>query len=889
MNKKSLSLVLAAVMLAAIVPIATAPAALAQTSTPLQFRIVWNGTAISINNYSASDIGSWFDNTTLPIVYKYPLPIPILPGSNLSVTKTFNGSVVIAFNSTTNFTQGNVIVLRNDSKLIQNFTVYMPIVGDPTIIQSIDSTVEIESVGGTPIVVPYTTVSKYVKYTSGWAMAAVKVNLEKPIPASKIKYIAALVKVYYTDGSGNNKLLQRPVVIVVDHGNPAVSIDTFEYNQTDEPLQTTGWYVADVSDKSAWGYFNDSSPLAMNVSFADDVGVYHITAEIYNCENGALLGDTAIWINNTRHVIGLIDRPLVPNDIAKGIPPGALDWDTMYFVENYLLNSSYILGGVLNAPGQLNPNDFIVKYEKTLVKITPVNVTGTDQQFILRFSITNNIVHLNNTDTYRIVITAEDTAGKVYQENFIIGDDKKPVIIIASPSPGSIYNAQGWSGVKLQFKIIDPDSTCNGGSSNITSYSIELVNQDGTRIPIDQFFTMTNLFNSPFTVNIGDIVTAYVNARDLAPKYVPNSDTTPLFVTLTPASHALPDGKYTIIVNATDRVGHNATAKTWFIIDTTAPRITSVTINGHTYNTSVSGSRDLDVTVPPYVDISWNATDALPGYPNVVTSGILYYHVTVTDGNGNTIGVYTLSTPHLKLTLNPGTYRIELYAQDAAGNTVDPSQYIRVIMNVSNGTGLPEFVGLAKLLNGTFVVSPRASADSYATLMFAAPTTGPLPVRYSDNINLSKLTSKDYIISIGGPVVNSVTKYYQEMAPVKMEVVNGKVQVVTPNETFTWAGPHGKWWNVTSGYFVIQILKDPKTGATIFMVYGTDRDSTAAGSYWLYEQFSTGNIAKFNGVYWVVGKWTDTDGSVDFDFLKGSPDDHNGFSYGDSIQIVAEG
>ena len=894
MGKKTLSFILAAIMLAAVVPALTF-SGVAANSTAVSFRMIWGVTGIDFQGFTPSDFGAWYydvnkivNNHSMPgsAAYRNLLylgtPVPLYHNGSMSITKVFAGNITVANvtlpnGTVVNLTSGNIVVV-NGQKMLKNFTIYVPIKGDPTIIQKIAASVFVYGYPG----VAYNTTSGYQEYTDGSAMAAVKVNLREPIPLSEINYAVVVVKVAYIDGSGKTRFMMNPVVIVPDKTVPKVNIDTFEFNQTDEPLNYTGWYV--IHNPHAVAYFNDNGPLAMNVTFSDDIGVHNLTVEIY-AKNGTLLGKTKIFINNTREELSLLDTPPL-HPIAKGIPPLNLLLGHIKKNEAYLYNSDYLLKALINGTSApLNTNDIITEYNKTNVTITPVEVVGSDQKFTMRFNITDpgqKDLYVNHV--YRIVVKSEDTFGRTNSTVLYIGDDKAPQVTIGAPAPGSIYNAKGWNGIKAFITITDPDTT-TGVSSNITYFKISLFNADlGTQVNLQQYASSINIpsdFNWAFE---NDSIVAYVNYRDLAPKVVPDTGY-PLYFTIYYLAHDMPDGKYVLQVTAEDRAGNVNTSKTWFIVDTVAPRITSVTVNGQTYS-----NKNIQVNVSPYVELSWNATDKIPGYPNITTSGIVAYYVTVTQ-SGNTVGTYTLSTPHLTLKLAPGVYNVQIYAKDAAGNMVDPSERVNVIMNVTPGHGLAQFVTLAKTLNGMFVISPTATADSYAAMIFAAPTTGPLPVRYSTDVNLSQLNSSDYIISIGGPAVNSITAHYQNLniSPVKMEVVNGKIQVVTPNETFTWAGPHGKWWNVTSGYFVIQMVKDPTTGATVFMIYGTDRDSTAAGAYWLYEQFATGNITKFDGVNWVVGQWTDTDHKVSFDFLKGSPDDHNGFSYGDSIQILAEG
>jgi len=901
MNRnKVYGLILAAFVLAAVVPATSVSA-----QVPVSFRLLWGLTAVDFQDFTTADFGAWY--LPLPNVAAYNnlqqtgKPIPLFTNGASSTTKLFNGtrvvgSVTLPNGTIVNLTAGNIIVVH-DEKDLKNFTVYVPIQGDPTIIEKIDASVFIVGVPG----VGYSVKSGYQQYTDGSAMAAARVLLDSAVPLKNIKYIIVIMKVAYIDGSGTTRFIMNPIVIMPDHKDPGVNIETFEYNQSDTPLAAPGWHVVDVSTTDRVAYFNDSSTLSMNVSVSDDRGIHEVIVQIYNCSSGDLLGETRVYLNHTRYVLNIVDTPHW-NNVGVGVPPTYVG-DDIILEEQMLYDSKYLLSPIFEdntgaiVLEQLNTSDIITEIVKSWVRIEPVLVQGTDQNFIIRFNITDpSIKDLFNTQNYKIVVTAVDTIGKETQDMLVIGDEQAPEIIIGAPTPGSIYNAQGWQGIKIYAKISDPETNPCGAadkdSSNITRITVKMTDQFGNVVDMSNF-AINGYFPPEFNwVWTGTEYVGTVKFRDLAPQQVPTPGSPyPFYIALDYLTHNLPDGKYTVTITAEDRVGHVTELSTWFIVDTIAPRITSVTINGNTYDTSITGSKDIATSiVGGYVDLAWNATDKVMGYEDTVTSGIIAYHVSVTDATtGNTVGVYTLSEPYLHLNLNPGTYNIEIYAEDAARNPVDPSFMVQITLEVQEGHGLASFVGLAKELDGKFVVSQRAVADNYATLMFTAPTTGPLPVKYADEFDVSGLTSNDYVILVGGPAVNDITAYYQDFAPVKMLVENGVVNIVTPTDTFEWTAPDTVWYDVHEGYFVIQMLTDSETGATIFMIYGTDRDSTAAGAYWLYTQFATGAIQQYSNSLWVVGKWTDSDGKIDFDFLKGADDDVNGFSAGDSITIVAQG
>lgn len=878
MNKKVLSILLAVVIVAAIVPATVLPAVLPEVSaaytTP---RFLWNTTTISLAG----------ENYTTELFMGHVINITI--GSN---TTTLNPDGT-----------GNVVVI-NQSSIINNFNISFEILGDPTVIKIATATVSVFP-GQT---IPYVTSYNYTSYTNYVGKGIIKIKFRKPLNLSQVNNITTLVKIYFTNG----QTLTRTIVIFFDHGKPVITPLTLTYNATGiDYNSSTGTYVnSTLVTKSLLGtnyvpYFE--TPFNVTVNFKDLFtkysagGVYKVGVMVIDVtDNNTPIAQTNIYINNSRYYLDI--TPTLQNISAGyGIPPSLnlrylvntsfkLVNFTVAGVQYNLLNTMLLYNAkYLMNRTELDMNDIFTEVLPVLgypypYEVLPVKVEGTDQDFNMTFHFAGPF---KSNHVYEIIFCTKDIVGNKVTKTIFIGDSKKPTVVIGAPTPGSIYNSQGYNGIKFYAYIFDGPI-----SSNITTITISMKDQFGNPVNLSEYIEYTSLGNnwSGFNWTIGEEVIGHVLHKLIAPQKVPTSQATPLYFTIEYLTHALPDGKYVINVTATDRAGNNGSATTYFIVDTIAPRITSVVINGHYKNTTTVSSRYITANVTGgYVSLSWNATDKVPGYPDVETSGIVAYYVTVTDENGNTIGTYTLAEPHIVLNLPVNrTYYVEIYAKDAANNPVDPAYVVNVKLKVLPGQGIASFVQFAKELNGTFIVSDTASADNYAVLMFAAPSTGPLPIRYAQDFTTKTLTNESYVITIGGPAVNPVTAEYQDIAPVKMYANNGVVTIETPVENFTWTAPK-PWYNVTSGYFVIQMVKDEKTGAIIFMIYGTDRDSTAAGAYWLYNEFETGNIYKYSNVTWVVGKWTDTDHKVDFDFLKGAPDDNNGFSFNDSIQIVAEG
>ena len=203
----------------------------------------------------------------------------------------------------------------------------------------------------------------------------------------------------------------------------------------------------------------------------------------------------------------------------------------------------------------------------------------------------------------------------------------------------------------------------------------------------------------------------------------------------------------------------------------------------------------------------------------------------------------------------------------------------------TEATGLGAFLSDAQSHDVKFVTGSNIFNPDYYAKDFLVEYIGAKPVYTDKSINVEALTEKDMIIAIGGPSVNSITAHYQEMAPVKM-VTNddGSISIIVDNETVAnWTAP-SPWWNVSKGYWVVQKVVDPDTGAVVYMIYGTDADSTWAAAYYFSEHFG-----ELQGKDYVIGYWEDTDGQIFGDALKFASDDNNGFSPTDEIGVIVEG
>jgi len=263
---------------------------------------------------------------------------------------------------------------------------------------------------------------------------------------------------------------------------------------------------------------------------------------------------------------------------------------------------------------------------------------------------------------------------------------------------------------------------------------------------------------------------------------------------------------------------------------------------------------------------------------------------TTADGNGH------YSFGNVPAALNGTAYRVVATYGDGTGyaDTVVYPFKTSTADVVVTGYNPAELTGLAALINDAQTHNVKMVTGSnplhtvdYMAMPFVMTLLGVQPAVYTDTqINTSTLTANDMIIAVGGPLVNSITAYYQDLGEAKMVTnADGSISIVVGNETVaSWTAP-AVWWNVTEGYFIIQKVVDPSTNATIYMIYGTDADSTWAASYYFSQHF-----AELQGKNYVVGYWKDTDNMIYSPaFLKFSNDDTNGFSPTDDIGVVVEG
>ena len=275
--------------------------------------------------------------------------------------------------------------------------------------------------------------------------------------------------------------------------------------------------------------------------------------------------------------------------------------------------------------------------------------------------------------------------------------------------------------------------------------------------------------------------------------------------------------------------------------------------------------------------------------------------VPAVDYNGNVLSAITDAQGRYEIDNIPALPPLSIYKAVAlVGDTpagfaeADVSPFQTSAVNIviafhgtSNTTGLGAFLSDAQTHDVKIVLGKNAlTSVDYHAMDFLLEYIGAKPVYSDSDINVDALTSNDMIIAIGGPEVNSITAHYQELTPVRMVTnADGSISIIVNNETVAnWSAP-SPWWNVTKGYWVIQRVVDPDTGAVVYMIYGTDADSTWAAAYYFSKHFS-----ELNNVNYVVGYWEDTDSMIYSPaFLKFASDDKNGFSPTDNIGVVVEG
>ncbi len=189
-----------------------------------------------------------------------------------------------------------------------------------------------------------------------------------------------------------------------------------------------------------------------------------------------------------------------------------------------------------------------------------------------------------------------------------------------------------------------------------------------------------------------------------------------------------------------------------------------------------------------------------------------------------------------------------------------------------------------------FVFNNLGTPDAYSTSQYISRTV-PVYVRTKtwsrEEINFSKIEDGDVIISVGGPLVNPITAAYDNIAQVHMNIQGREIVITAPQGNVTWVAPR-PWWNVTEGYFVIQAFYDEKHNVSVFTIYGTDADSTAAGAYYFMAQIYP-NIDSYGSINYIVGKWADTEPGADIPLPGADQGDTSGFSAEDSIEILFQG
>ncbi|WP_148221095.1 hypothetical protein [Thermococcus barophilus] len=139
------------------------------------------------------------------------------------------------------------------------------------------------------------------------------------------------------------------------------------------------------------------------------------------------------------------------------------------------------------------------------------------------------------------------------------------------------------------------------------------------------------------------------------------------------------------------------------------------------------------------------------------------------------------------------------------------------------------------------------------------------------------------LIVMGGKLANKCTQLLEKNRA--MLVYMDKDSVVTPYFTYSVPSPKKEWWNVNEGLFVIQAVK--YHGAPILIIEGTNIDATVAGVWYFVNKVSQ-DIEKYKNTYYIVGKWIESDNKV-LRFLKFDPNDNNGFSEGDTVEIIEIG
>ncbi|CAD55684.1 DUF2808 domain-containing protein [Pyrococcus abyssi] len=200
------------------------------------------------------------------------------------------------------------------------------------------------------------------------------------------------------------------------------------------------------------------------------------------------------------------------------------------------------------------------------------------------------------------------------------------------------------------------------------------------------------------------------------------------------------------------------------------------------------------------------------------------------------------------------------------------------------------------------------AADNLGVLFYLSQAgADPNKVIFDDNPQYVNLTTGeikglqpgDIVILVGSSSVNLPLGYYEyvtkEAPVVRIPPQNGKWDAfVLPNGTVVeWAGPDEQWYDVWEDVFVIQWFTT-EDGVLVFSVEGAGVDGTVAAS-WL-----TAVLAYYAGDRplppsgYIVGRWYEDIaegylGNVEVfapAWIRGSPDDVNGFSTGDDYIVI---
>lgn len=198
------------------------------------------------------------------------------------------------------------------------------------------------------------------------------------------------------------------------------------------------------------------------------------------------------------------------------------------------------------------------------------------------------------------------------------------------------------------------------------------------------------------------------------------------------------------------------------------------------------------------------------------------------------------------------------------------------------------------------------AADNLGVLFFLSQAgADPNKVIFDDNpqyVNLTNgkihgLQPDDIVVLIGSSGVNLPLGYYEyvtgEAPVVRTPPQNGMFDAFRlPNGTVVeWAGPDEQWYDVWDDVFVIQWFTT-EDGVLVFSVEGAGVDGTVAGSWlisWLvYYGYGSEPLPPSG---YIVGRWYEdvAEGYPDnLDvfapaWIRGSPDDVNGFSTGDDF------